>query len=63
VSPVRTTLQGFSGWLGLFQPSDIQTIIANASGIKAAIEKYFQQLSAGAGATVPSLGSLGQQSS
>lgn len=69
VSPVRTALQGASGWLGLFQPSDIQTIIANASGIKAAIEKYSQQLSANSGLAVPSLGSLaslaslGQQTS
>ena len=63
VSPVRTVLQEISASLALFQPSDIQTFISNASAIKADLEKYFQQLAANGTSSISSLVPLGDQSS
>jgi hypothetical protein len=63
VSPVRSLFQGISAGLALFQPSDIQTFVSNASAIGADLEKYFEQLAGNESSLLPSLGPLGHQTS
>lgn len=43
VSPTRTYLAAISAFLSELRPGDVQTVIANASGIGSAFEKYLQQ--------------------